>query len=229
MWKTSMYDTTKVTIELRDIVDNGTDIWNFDYPSYYEGEDKTKFEQKVIDHYYLRQIGQETVGRFLHCFRTRIREIMPRYLEMYKTVELMNNLDNPFDNVDIVETFEEESTGTSTSSSTAYNVGISSTETTENLKHIFSDTPQNTIINIENHMTEATKDDRIGVNTGKTESDTGADSEGESKGTTKHTLTKKGNQGVNTYAHDIIEFRQSIIDVDIMIINDLNDLFLGVY
>jgi hypothetical protein len=47
--------------------------------------------------------------------------------------------------------------------------------------------------------------------------------------TITHTTTKKGNQGVNTYAHDMIEFRQSIIDVDMMIIADLNCLFLGVY
>ena len=38
MWMTTLYDTSRLTIELRDIVDNGdnsVDIWNFDYDSFY--------------------------------------------------------------------------------------------------------------------------------------------------------------------------------------------------
>lgn len=222
MWKATLYDTTKVTIELRDIVNNGTNIWDFDYPSYYQGEQKTAFEQKVIDHYYLRQIGSETVGRFLHQFRTRIREIMPRYLEMYKTVELMNNLDNPFDNVDIVETFEQENEGSSTGTSKEF----ITQDGENNNEHRFSDTPQNSVGNIYyTHLTEASTDET----NASSHSTTDVDSSSTSSGKTTHTLTRKGNQGINTYAHDIIEYRKSIIDVDMMIIEDLNDLFLLVY
>ena len=53
--------------------------------------------------------------------------------------------------------------------------------------------------------------------------------ESENSGTVKHTLTRKGNQGVNTYAHDMIEYRQSFINVDMMVIGALRDLFLLVY
>lgn len=248
MWN-KPYNTTMLTVELREIVENGVELWNFDYPSYYKGEEKTAFEKKVIDHYYFRQIGQETVGRFLHCFRSRIREIMPRYIEMYKTVELMRDLDNPFDNVDIVETYEETASGTSKTDSTASGTASSessasgtSTDTknsTEDKEHRFSNTPQGSIANLNNYMTEAAVDDNSyteSVDTSSSSSATGTSensqtsgSESESTSTVTHTLTKKGNQGVNTYAHDIIEFRQSIIDVDMMIIADLNNLFLGVY
>ena len=74
---------SKLTVELGEIVEKGVDIWGFDYPSFYEGEEKTAFEKKVIDHFYFRQIGQETVGRFLHYFRARVREIMPYYIKVY--------------------------------------------------------------------------------------------------------------------------------------------------
>ena len=249
MWKSTLYDTTKVTIELRELVENGVKLFDFEYPSYYKGAEKTAFEQKIIDHYYFRQIGQETVGRFLHYFRARMREIMPRYVDMYKTVELMHGLDNPFDNVDIVETFEQESTGASSGSSSGTTTGTGSTTSsteasadhgeTSRKTHVFSNTPQGDLTNLDTHMTEATVDEDTGsdhsssessanqqAHTSTTDEQTNTSS---NTGTVKHTLTRKGNQGVNTYAHDIIEFRQSLIDVDMMVIKDLNDLFLGVY
>lgn len=217
MWATPMYDTTKLTLELRDLVDNGVDIWDFDYPSYYKGDEKTAFEKKVIDHYLLRQIGQETVGRFLHCFRTRVREIMPKYIDLYKSKEIMDGIEDPFGNVDIIETFEQESTGTATGT------GSNTSTVGDNRERRFSNTPQGSISNLDNYMTEATVEDNS-VNSSES-----SDSQSTSSGTLKHTFTKKGNQGVNTYAHDMIEFRESIIDVDMMVIEDLNCCFLGVY
>jgi hypothetical protein len=53
--------------------------------------------------------------------------------------------------------------------------------------------------------------------------------EASSTGTTKHTYTKKGNQGVNTYAHDMKELRDTFLNIDMMIINELKDLFLQAY
>lgn len=221
MWNSTMNNTTKLTVELRDVVESGTNIWDFDYPSYYEGDKKKEFEQKVIDHFYFRQLGQETVGRWLHYFRTRIREIMPYYIQLYKTVEIMNNIEDPFGNVDIVETFEEETNGSASGESSA----TSDTSGNSENERRFHNTPQGNIGNLDNFLTDATIENGTATST----SDSSSTSSSESTGYTKHTMTKKGNQGVNTYAHDMIEFRQSIIEVDMMIINQLQDLFLGVY
>ena len=292
-------DTTRVTIELRDIVtgDNPVDIWAFDYPSYYQGDEKAAFEKKVIDHYYFRQIGQETVGRWLHLFRARIREIMPYYLQMYKSVEIMNKIEDPFGNVDVTETFEQTETGDRTGNTTGKTTAnqtssvesetdytdtdthtttddtservsdtINETDTRNESaakEHRYSNTPSTSIDSLDDYLTEASRDNdtiegsnqhtgnnsrtataegehtTIGTTTRTgTEATTGTgnsvtDTEGttteQSNNTIKHTLTRKGNQGVNTYAHDMIEFRQSFIDVDMMIINNLQDLFLMVY
>lgn len=215
------YDNSMVTVELRDIVESGVDIWAFDYPSYYKGEEKTAFEKKVIDHYYFRQIGQETTGRWLHYFRTRIREIMPYYIQLYQSQELMQSIEDPFGNVDITETFEQTSEGSTTSSSSG------STERTVNddRQHKFSNTPQGTITNLETFMTEASVDD---ATTTDNELVSGEGS-GTSEGKTSYTMTKKGNQGVNTYAHDMKELRETFLNIDMQIINELKDLFLLVY
>ena len=236
MWTAPTYKTTKVTIELRDIVDNGdnsVDIWDFDYPSYYEGDEKKAFERKFIDHYYFRQIGQETVGRWLHFFRSRIREIMPYYIQMYRSVEIMEGISDPFGNVDITETFKQTTSGQQQSEDTSESSGTSKDEkaASENKEHRFSNTPQGSIDNLDNFLTEVFTDDNTSTETINTT--TSGNSSGNSslttQGTTEHTYTKKGNQGVNTYAHDMIEYRKSFLNVDMMIIESLNDLFLGVY
>lgn len=304
MWMTTLYETSKLTVELCDIVDNGdnsVDIWDFDYPSFYKGAEKKAFERKVIDHYYFRQIGSETVGRFLHQFRTKVREIMPYYIQLYESQALMQSIEDPFGNVDIVETFEQESSDTSSGTSSFHNssntsgttsgtASGTSTNTTsgtesaesetattntsnettsqtvsEDKEHRFSNTPQGSIENINRYMTEASLDDNSTTTSGtvattgggsnntttsgthsSTMDDTSeattsgtssedatasgdSDSSTTSSGTVKHTFTKKGNQGVNTYAHDVKELRETFLNIDMMIINDLNCLFLGVY
>lgn len=249
------YSNSKVTLELRDVLasvdENGIpfNLWDFEYPSYYKGEDKAAFEQKVIDHYLFHQIGAETIGRFKHNFKTRIREIMPYYLQYYKSVEIMDKIDDPFGNIDITETFEQTSTGTSSGTSSTTENGTSSSDETlvktdnktasEDSERRFSNTPQGAISNIDKYMTEASideKDQTETVTSNGTQSSTNestitntGSSESENSGTVSHTLTRKGNQGVNTYAHDMIEFRQSFINVDMMVIGALRDLFLLIY
>lgn len=192
---------TKVTVELRELVEANFPIWGFDYPSYYEGEKKKAFEQKIIDHYYFCEIGQETPARWHHYFKARMREIMPYYIRLYETVEVMDAIDDPFGNVDFTETFEQTTTGKTTTSA-------------DNVEK-FSDTPQGTIENLETHLTNATKSN------GNTENDTSE--------TVSHTYRKQGNQGVNTYAHDMKEYREILLNIDMMIINELADLFLLIY
>lgn len=241
MWNTPTYNTTKLTVELRELIESGVKLWDFEYPSYYKGDQKTAFEQKVIDHFYFRQIGQETTGRFLHQFRTKIREVMPYYVQMYESEALMKGIEDPFGNVDITETFtqtkQETSSGSAsgTSESSSSGEGNRTKTGTESGSQKFSDTPQGSIANLDSHLTNATVDQKSLSDTesesssGSTTSESSSQSSGESSETLSHTFTKKGNQGVNTYAHDMIELRQTFLNIDLMIINELNPLFLGVY
>lgn len=241
------YYNSKVTIELRDVLkmtdENGKpfDLWDFDYPSFYEGDAKKEFEQKVIDHYLFHQIGVETVARFKHNFRTRIREIMPYYIQLYKSVKIMDELDDPFGNVDITETFEQESgninvsEGSSTTSGSQSSTKTDSRIIIDDNTHKLSTTPQGAIENLDDYLTEAAKDNRQQTDTGDatdegtSSGESTVNSQSTDSGTVKHTLTRKGNQGVNTYAHDMIELRESFINVDMMVIGALRDLFLLIY
>lgn len=218
---------------------------------------RSELNAKLLNHYKYREIGFETVGRFLDELEITMNEIMPRYNELFKTVETMAELPSPFDNVDVTETFEQErsdsasssggSTVKNTGSATDESSGTSKLNSNGHSKHIFSDTPQddlsiaakdidnvNYASNAEWTADESESSSETSGNATRTtndESEGTSNSSSQSSGTVKHTFTKKGNQGVNTYAHDMNEFRTSIIDVVDQIINDarIAELFMMVY
>lgn len=277
------------TVVLKDLMDNpqSMELLNtalFTYPLY---EQKSKIEtiiperselnKRLLNHYKYREIGFETVGRFIDELEITMCEIMPYYNEMYKTVEIMAGLENPFDNVDFTETYEETRTGTEKTaaqrslndegSSSATNKSKNTTnskdssETNSNVenisKNVHSGTPQNELSipakNIDsvpfaddvtwnksenNDSAETSGESESTSNTDSTQTATSQnlsemDESGErtSNDTVEHTFKKKGNQGVNTYAHDMIEFRTSIIDITNKIINDdrISELFMRVF
>ena len=223
--------------------------------------------KRLLNKYKYREIGFETVGCFLDELEITMCEIMPYYNERFKTVEIMAELPNPFDNVDVIEEYREtregittsenesdsEQTGTSESSTESHETGSGTSKENATAKTtketLFSDTPQNDIEGLEKYLTTHTKETNNGTDTrngetsnennvsGSTESSSNikdkatATGKTESSGMVQHTYTKKGNQGVNTYAHDMNEFRTSIIDVVNMIINDkrVAELFMLVY
>lgn len=218
---TPPYDNTKVTVELRRLVEQGVKVWDFEYPSYYKGEAKAAFEQKVLDHFWFRQIGQETTGRFLHMFRSRIREIMPYYIQRYESEALLKNAGDPLESYNLTEEYKEDTSGTSKLQTGSEGLA----ETTTNNERRFSNTPKGGISDLDRYLTEATKDG--GKVTTQTEDDTS--STGETSGEKSYKLTRRGNIGVQPLGQEINVYRSALINVDMEIIAELEDLFLMIY
>lgn len=229
-------ENSKTTDELRDLVAAGVDIWAFDYPSYYKGDEKKAFEQKVLDHFWTRQIGQETVGRFLHFFRRTVREIMPYYIQRYKSVEMLNNPDiNPLDNYSMVEEMESNSTenGNATNNTSTQGTGtglekktLADSETPEGtLNWDLRPTNPGTIsLDYASHVTQEINDNMANEN-----SFSQGETVTENSGTTKHRLTRRGNIGVTTYSQLVEGYRQTFLNIDMEVINELEPCFMGVY
>lgn len=87
---------SKYTTELRYIIENNFDIGLKNYPIFDENY-RELLNQKIIDHYYFREIGMETAELFKRYLNTTMNEIMPYYNQLYKS-ELLEF--NPFYNVD---------------------------------------------------------------------------------------------------------------------------------
>lgn len=75
------------TIELRRLVESGYPLALDRYPIFME-EYRGGLNQKIIEHFYFREIGQETADRFNFMLRRKMNEIMPFYNELYKSTLL---------------------------------------------------------------------------------------------------------------------------------------------
>lgn len=206
---------------------------------------RSQLNQKLLNHYKYREIGFETVGRFLDELEIAMCEVMPYYYSLYRSADIMNAIDDPFGNVDIVEKTVESSEGETEANVTNTSEAKSSTESNTNLtsynKQASSTEPQSEITTPAESIDNLSHADTMNWSKdsnssgGNTSSDSESSSENVSKGTSKNdremTYTKKGNQGVNTYAHDMIELRTVFLNIEKMIIEDkrISDLFMKVW
>lgn len=87
---------SKYTTELRYLIENDFDIGLKNYPIFDENY-RELLNQKIINHYYFREIGMETAELFKRYLNATMNEIMPYYNQLYKS-ELLEF--NPFYNVD---------------------------------------------------------------------------------------------------------------------------------
>lgn len=236
LWNYLPHGNDGITLELRQLLASVTpagdpfNLWDFEYPSYYEGDEKEFFEQKVIAHFYFREIGFETPARFVHHFRQKMREIMPYYIQLYKSAELMDDPDiHPLENYRLNEEHHNAQHSTGSSGATTTAESDSTTGTTGSATTKRSDTPQGSISNLDSYLTEATVQATSGSGTAHDETGTETSTTSEAQATDDGTLTRYGNIGVTTYADLLEGYRKTFRNIDMEIIEELEELFLRVY
>lgn len=204
---------SKYTTEIRWLVETG---WNFglkDYPIFDEAY-RAGLNQKIIEHYYFREIGFETPALFNRFLNRKMAEIMPYYNQLYKSqlIEI-----TPLTRMDYSEDYQRTADTKTSNQST----GLSD----ENSTAVHSDTPQGmlSIGDIENNTYAS--DAQI--------SKASATTEGTATGTqnTTDNYIKKvmGNNAGRTDSEMLIQFRETFLNIDMQIIDDLSELFLNLY
>lgn len=232
---------SRYTIELRYLIEGNYDLGLKDYPIFDESY-REQLNNKIIQHYYFREIGFETEALFKNRLNQKMNEIMPYYNQMYESSKLKID---PLSTIDLEEVFSRKSKttgeGTSTTSGTGNNTNnFNSTDTTDYGKiSKFSDIAQaqttpNEILN-DKYLTSATVDDgqdkntNTGTNTSQTESTTSGTSTDERNLDEDTTLTRKGNNGTASESELLNMYRETFLNIDMMIIDDLDELFLGIW
>lgn len=184
---------------------------------------KDRLAKKIVDHYFMREIGFETPGLFKHYALITMQEIMEEKLPLIYSSSIKYD---PLVNVDYTEKFERSLEGS------ANNNGVSSSNSSSNSDslNINNNTPQ----------TRITKQNLIdgiyanSVNQSENNSNitdkTTTKNDGTSSSNESYTKNIKGNSGVSATAQKMIEqYRENIISIDRDIINELNSLFMGLY
>ena len=180
---------------------------------------KDRLARKIVDHYYMREIGLETPELFKHYAKVYMQEIMERqFPKIYS-----NFLEyDPLSNVDFTETYTREIAGSSEGKSN------STSQNNASGLNISNDTPQ----------TRITKQDLSSgayasqINQSDTSSNIQDKTNAESSSNTieKFTRHEEGDNGVIITNQRLVkEFREIIVAIDEEIINELSKLFMSIY
>lgn len=186
-------------------------IFDFDYPIF-DANYKPVLETKILRHYYTREIGAETVGRWKLFLQATMNEIMPYYNQLYNS-ELINF--NPMNDVDL--TTEHTKDGSGKTGTTA------KTKVTEDNWRYYHDTPQGGVTGLQSlkYLTEAERKDN--------EQNQDSSTSGNYTDTETYLQHVFGKRGEKTYSKMLEEYRKTFLNIDMMIIDDLKDLFMQIW
>lgn len=200
----------KYTITIGSLIKNN---FNFGLDSYpiFDNNYRNTLNTKILNHYYNNEIGFETPELFKFYLNNKLNEIMPYYNTLYENLKLYDN--NLMSNVNLKEVLNRE---------TANNVSTKSNSKTDT-RNLFQDTPQGSL--------KETDIDNLRYATNLTLNDSNITDNTSSlgDGTENYVKTIIGNNG-SKYTYELLnELKNAILNIDMMIINDLNELFMGVF
>ena len=197
----------------------------FDLPyNLYDNDLKPYFEEKFYQHFMFKEIGVVPLGRFKQMLIAKLNDIYPYYKEIYKSVLVAENMDF-MTTKELKEVFTREVEGNSTGNVTSSSESNSNNNTTD--LTVVNDTPQNKIDDLDEYITSASKNDG---NSNSNSSSTGkSQSSSNNKMLEKTTFESVGNLGVSSDGFLLEKWREVTINIDQMIFDELNSLFLQVY
>ena len=222
----------KYTFELRELISTfGRDEvknWFMDYElsDYLTPEEiqvieeknvwnKDKLAERILTHFYLREVGQDSPGAFILMVKDLMSELMETYAPLIYSASIQYD---PLVNVNFSETFDRQTDNTSQSSRNSS--GSSSGLVVE------SDTPQGQI-------------NKANILSGKYASRTSANEDTNTTneagnindtGNEHYVKTTKGNSGVSATSQAMIQqYRDIIRALNTEIVYNLEPLFMGIY
>ena len=188
------------------------------YPIFDEAYRKT-LNDKIIDHFYFREIGFETCAQFAWYLRRTMNEIMPYYNELYLA---QMKMDDPL--TDIARNWKE-----------SWNQDIADTgnvknkvNSTDNNRNVYQDTPMSLLKNSGHPSIEG-----LDYATNATYNDDVASSD-----STRTLNTNKNDKGWRVHDESgrnrsqaalMKEYMEVFVNIDMKIIKDLENLFMGLW
>lgn len=217
------------TIELREVVRKlGADhIGLSDYPIFDE-QYREFLNAKILDHYWYNEIAHETVDMFVHQLQTKMREIMPYYNKWYES-ELVD--------IDPLSTQDVHSTGGSKSKSH----GSSQQQESASSENDTNDKGQSTSRTVQSEYPQARLAGNRDYATASTENK--IDTQGDRKVKGRADQNSRGSQDssgeASSESHSwgrsghtaalIAAWRETFVNVDMMVISELEPLFMGLH
>ena len=221
----------QVTIELRHVLQmKDFKLFDFDY-QISDNNWKKYLEKMIIDKYYFHEIAYETIDRWKHAFEQKMRLIMPYYDDIYKTTlykydplittQLKEEYNDTMETENVNKT---DVTGRSENTNSANSTNTGEYETVEtdypHTSNITTDIPSN-----------RSKTDSISTSTsgstGKTTNNTTTDMTGKTNSKRNYLKNIEGFSGNKSEL--LQSYRNTIINVTNMVLEELKPLFILIY
>lgn len=207
----------KYTTTIKSLMDNNFDFGLQDYPIFDE-DYRPHLNDMILKHYYMAEIGFETANLFKQYLNNKMHEIMPYYNTLYSLQqEMLSNTGNIDQNVNLTESYTHEvnTEGTSKSNSSSDNTN----------KSVSQNTPQGNLIN--QNINNFNYADNISM--GSNNSNINDNSNTTGKSIENYIKKIQGNNG-NKYAYEVlIAVKNNLLSIDLEVINQLEDLFMGIF
>lgn len=203
---------SKYTTTIKVLKDNNFNFGLDSYPIFDENYRET-LNNNILNHYLMNEIGFETAELFKFYLNQKMNEIMPYYNELYKVQKKLIDENLLLNNVNLTETLHGSNTTETSSTSQSLSRG----------KNLYQDTPQGQISQTDiDNQTWATN---LTLNKNKIEDESNATG----NGTNEYLKTIIGNNGGKFNIDVLNDIKNNLLNIDMMIINDLNELFMGIF
>lgn len=231
------YNDGKYTIMLRDVVRLGYQLFDENYLCIYTNPvERAAFEDVIYKHFYARQIGFETIDRFLIEFNNALNlayPLMKQKLESSEAYTAYIGVEGAFNNYSMTESESVGRAESATSSMTGASSGTSSntvdrSSTTSNLAGAIPSTPY---LNLDTYADSASRDTSTGTDT---ENITNSTTDNQTlnntaSGTEQRNLTRVGNIGTMTAADVLSKWRAVMLNINMEYVKMLESLFLQIF
>lgn len=198
------------TTKIRDLVKINFDFGLKDYPIFNE-DYRSHLNEMIIHHFYMREIGFDTPALFKFKLNQRMAEIMPHFNKLYTEVENTYLLSSD----DTTET-------------TTYDTRTTNKDETildSDNKELYQDTPEGVLDDVFNSDISST---RYATNATRNKTDSSTKTSAEQANTGSDSKRRIGRAGKSTM--ELLRAAQEpLSNIDIMVLNSLKDLFMGVY
>lgn len=215
--------------------DKNFKIFNFDY-KFYDDRLKEDFEKQFIDHFWINEIGFETIGLFQQRLKTVLNDLYPKYKQLYDS-ELKAKDINFLLNKDLKETNERLVTSNKTDNTVSHGTTTTNINASNNdnidYKESNIDNGNAYITITNNNLTSQSNNKKTSVvnSDENVNSQMNVDNKTDNMEKEVNTLISQGNIGITSSAELLQKWRDVMININLMLFNEIfeNDLFMSVY
>lgn len=212
-------------IDIESVLDKSWDKIFCDFPIFDE-KYRAELCKKILRHYYTREICCESVGRWKLFLSDKMKNIMPYYNQLYQS-ELLKI--QPLVSVDRSVSHNGYGSETKITKRNGTNTNSSRTDGSTDTWSYYSDTPQGGINGLDSndYLTNATHNTGTDGTNSTLNGATSEDENGE--GTRKDTYVDKFLGYEGNQSEMLLKFRETFLNIDMLIIDELKDLFFTIY